>query len=144
MSFVNTTLFIGAVAILMGCGYVLQRFFRLRAAPSERPQSPAPSYWASWLIVAFGWFFIISGGNMAKSLDEIAGPILFAACFAIGSCIAVPGVVLFVKNWQATVRWADERTTVNPPWGGSIGGALVILGPICFGIVVPWIIVAGR
>jgi hypothetical protein len=144
MSFVNGTLLMGAIATLTGCGYVLYRFFRLRAAPRERPQFPPPAYWTSWLIVAFGLFFISTGANSANSLDEIAGPILFAACFASGSCVAVPGVVLFVKNWQRTVRWADERTTMNPPWGGSIGVALVMLSIIGFGIVLPWIVVAGR
>lgn len=128
----------GSLMLVLGSAGMLLRFFLLRR-PGARTNPllapPHPSYgWVMWALglafYALAWINLPAGEPVTPWLWFICG-------VGLGTAVAVPGVVLVAMDMPRVRAWAGDATSPHPPLRGSIGWALIILGVVGFGVLLP-------
>lgn len=135
----------GSLFVLCGLAGVLWRFSKQPhrangALPTWRP----PGYLAGCALVVVGLILLVAAFVLVESGNDPAPVAVYLAGFAVGLCLAVPGVITFVRSLPAVKRWSKTRQSINPPWAAQLGVAMIVLGVVAGGVVAPTIILALR
>lgn len=128
MSYYTAWLIGSSTMLLLGCAGILWRFFqRRRGDRIKSVVSKAPHYAGGVLFIAAGMGLLLLTFVNLRPEDQPFVGLWWLCGFALGCCLAVPGVLL-VASAPPGQPWLSDPATVTAPWSAYFGWALIGLG----------------
>jgi len=134
----------GSVMIYLGSAGLLWRYLQKRSG--RQPSSPvtkAPPYMGGWLLIAIGTALLFLAISILVPSYRPNPVLWFVAGLALGSCVAVPGLMLALRTTPPK-EWVGDAAEHREPWRAYLGWSLVAVGIFGGGVLLPLSVVLLR